>query len=101
MVSSKIGVVLQSNMRVKYYGSNCMCMAQTLMLAWRRWYSLAPQRQHGLGRHLLRCSGVGTAIVNIADDLVEDEQERKGSCMRVQIHAGNYFLEIRPLFTFL
>ena len=56
---------------------------------------------HGLGRHLLRHSGVGTGIVNAADDLEEDEQERKGYCMHVQIHAGNYFLEIRPLFTFL
>ena len=56
---------------------------------------------HGLGMHLLRRSGVGTGIDNAADDPEEDEQERKGSCMRVQIHAGNYFLEIRPLFTFL
>ena len=56
---------------------------------------------HCLGRHLLRRSGISTDIVNAADDPEEDEQERKGSCMRVQIHAGNYFLEIRPLFTFL
>ena len=101
MVSSKIGMVLQSNMQVKYYGSSCMCMAQTLMLACRRWYSLVPQMLHGLGRHLLRHSGVGTAIVNAADDPEEDEQERKGSCMRVHIRAGNYFLEILPLFAFL
>ena len=56
---------------------------------------------HGLGRHQLQRSRVGTGIVNAADDPDEDEQERKGSCMHVQIHVGNYFLEIRPLFTFL
>ena len=56
---------------------------------------------HGLGRHLLQRTGVGTGIVNTADDPEQDERESKGSCMRVQIHAGNYFLEIRPLFTFL
>ena len=56
---------------------------------------------HGLGKNLLRRYGVGTGIVNAADNPEEDEQEREGSCMRVQLHVGNYFLEIRPLFTFL
>ena len=56
---------------------------------------------HGLGRHLLRRFGVGTDIVDAADDPEEDKQERKGSCMRVQIDGGNYFMEIWPLFIFL